>query len=101
MHTLLRDTEMAPASYVTADHLMDTPLPQLLAELDVELHESSITDSGFYGAVVVLRDGQMVLSMPGGRSEFEQDTVARMLLAEALGIETAPIPEPLRMKVVA
>ncbi len=80
---------------------MDAPLPQLLAELDVELHESSITDAGFYGAVVVLRGGQMVLSMPGGRSEFERDTVARMLLAEALGIETAPIPEPLRMEVVA
>lgn len=101
MHTLLRDTETTPASYVTADHLMDAPLPQLLAELDVELHESSITDAGFYGAVVVLRGGQMVLSMPGGRSEFQRDTVARMLLAEALGIETAPIPEPLRMEVVA
>lgn len=88
------------ASLTTA-RLLDTPLPQLLGELGVELHESSITDAGFYGAVVVLRDGQMVLSMPGGRSAFQRDTVARMLLAEALGIETAPIPEPLRMKVVA
>lgn len=101
MSTLTAEAVAVPASCVTVDHLMDVPLPQLLAELDVELHESSIVDAGFYGAVVVLGDGQLVLSMPGGRSDFERDTVARMLLAEALGIETAPIPEPLRMKVVA
>lgn len=101
MSTLLRETVGAPASCTTpaVDHLMDAPLPRLLAELDVLLHDSSITDAGFFGAVVERRDGQLILAMPVGRSAFERDTVARMLLAELLGVEAAPIPEPLRMKV--
>jgi len=81
----------------TPARLLDTPLPQLLAELDVELVDSSIRDRGFFGAVVQRRDGQLILSMPVGRSAFERDTAARMLLGEVLGVDCAPIPEPLRM----
>jgi hypothetical protein len=68
-----------------------------LAELDVALVDSSIADAGFFGAVVQRRDGQLVLAMPSGRSVFERDTAARMLLGEVLGVDCAPIPEPLRM----
>jgi hypothetical protein len=76
---------------------LDAPLDQLLLELDVELHLSQITDPGFIGAVVQRRDGQLILAMPVGRSDFERDTAARMLLGEVLGVDCAPIPEPLRM----
>jgi len=79
---------------LSTDHLLDTPLPRLLAELDVELVESSITDAGFFGALVERRDGSRVLSMPVGRSAFERDTAARMLLAEGLGLDAPPVPVP-------
>ncbi|MGA5767405.1 hypothetical protein ACPC36_07975 [Streptomyces pseudogriseolus] len=75
--------------------LLDTPLPRLLAAYEVELVDSSIAEPGFFGAFVVLRDGSRLLSMPVGRSEFERDTAARMLLAEGLGLAAPPVPAPL------
>jgi hypothetical protein len=75
--------------------LLETPLPQLLAELCVELVDSEITDRTYFGAFVEHRDGSRVLSMPPGRPAFERDTAARMLLAEGLGHEAPPVPAPL------
>jgi hypothetical protein len=75
--------------------LVETPLPQLLAEFGVELVDSTITDRTYFGAFVEHRDGSRVLSMPPGRPEFERDTAARMLLAEGLGLDAPPVPAPL------
>jgi hypothetical protein len=88
---------LAQTCPVTPAHLLEAPLPQLLAELDVILHDSSITDRSFVGAVVQRRDGQLVLAMPPGRPDWERDAVARALLAEALGVDLAPLPEPYRL----
>jgi len=79
------------------DRLLDTPLPQLLAELDVELVDSAIADPTFVGAYVERRDGSRILSMPVGRSWLEHDTVARMLLAEGLDLDAPPLPAPLKV----
>lgn len=86
---------LAPPALST-DHLLDAPLDELLAELDVELTDSSITDAGFFGALVERRDGSRLLAMPVGRSAFERDTAARMLLAEGFGLD-APVSSPLEM----
>ena len=75
-----------PPTGTTAALLSDTPLPQLLAELGVELRESSITDPTFFGVFLERGDGTRVLRMPVGRSAFEHDTAARMLLADGLGL---------------
>jgi hypothetical protein len=56
-----------------------------------------ITDAGFFGALVERRDGTLILSMPPGRSAFERDTTARMLLAEGLGLDAPPVPSPLEV----
>jgi len=77
--------------------VLETPLPQLLAELGVELVDSEITDRTYFGAFVEHRDGSRVLSMPPGRPAFERDTAARMLLAEGLGLEAPPVPAPLEV----
>lgn len=77
--------------------LLDAPLPDLLAAHRVELVDSSITDAGFFGALVERRDGTLILSMPVGRSAFERDTAARMLLAEGLGLDAPPVPAPLEV----
>ncbi|MGY0067200.1 hypothetical protein ACWZEH_10280 [Streptomyces sp. QTS137] len=80
---------------LSVDHLMDTPLPVLINELGVTLFDSEITDREFFGAVVERKTGELLLTMPAGRSEFERDTVARYLLAQALGVDVAPMPAPL------
>ncbi|MFI6337114.1 hypothetical protein [Streptomyces sp. NPDC050535] len=78
-----------------ADHLMDTPLPVLISELGVTLTDSPITDRAFFGAVIVQRKtGELRLTMPTGRSELEHDTVARYLLAQALGVPVPDMPAP-------
>ncbi|MFE9736136.1 hypothetical protein ACFYO9_37420 [Streptomyces sp. NPDC005863] len=85
----------AAVAALAPDPLLDTPLPELLSEYGVELVSSSITDAGFFGAFVELKDGSRILSMPTGRSGFERDTVARMLLSDGLGLGGPPVPEPM------
>jgi hypothetical protein len=82
---------------MTTARLLDAPLPQLLADLDVELVESSITDPGFIGAVVQRRDGSLVLSMPPGRPRLERDSVARAMLGQAIGVPLSPLPDPYQL----
>ncbi|GAT81093.1 hypothetical protein DF19_39710 [Streptomyces sp. F-3] len=82
-------------SIPSVETLMDTPLPVLINELGVTLIDSSITDADFFGAVVERKTGELLLTLPAGRSDFERDTVARFLLAQALGVPVAPLPEPL------
>jgi hypothetical protein len=86
--------QKASAIPATPD-LLDAPLADLLAAHRVELVGSSIEDATFFGAFVERRDGTRILSMPVGRSAFEHDTAARMLLAEGLGLDAPPLPEPL------
>jgi hypothetical protein len=76
---------------------LDAPLDDLLLELDVELHLSQITDPGFVGAVVVRRDGSLLLSMPPGRPQLERDTAARAMLGQAIGVPLGPLPEPYQL----
>lgn len=80
---------------VSRINLLKAPLPQLLSELGVELVDSAISDPTFFGSFIERRDGSRVLSMPVGRSAFERDTAARMLLAEGLGLDAPPVPVPL------
>ncbi|CAL9664557.1 hypothetical protein SUDANB1_07143 [Streptomyces sp. enrichment culture] len=87
---------LAPPALSTR-RLLDAPLPHLLAEFDVELIDSKITDATFFGAFVEAPDGSRVLSMPPGRSAFERDTAARMLLAERFGLDAPPVPAPLEV----
>jgi hypothetical protein len=76
--------------------LFDTPLPQLLADLDVELVESSaIDDPTVTGYLVVRRDGHGVLAMPTGRPAFERDIAARVILAEAFDLPRPTLPSML------
>ncbi|MFI9569723.1 hypothetical protein [Streptomyces rishiriensis] len=77
-------------------HLLDAPLLDLLAELDVTLDESSITDPEFTGAAVVTRDG-VVLSMRSGQPDWERDAVARVLLSRVHNVPLSPLPEPYRI----
>jgi hypothetical protein len=79
---------------ISPTRLLDTPLPQLLDEASVILVDSSITDRGFFGAVVQRKSGEIILSMPAGRSELEHDTVARYLLAQVFDVDLPQLPAP-------
>jgi hypothetical protein len=77
---------------LSAERLLDAPLPDLLADLAVELVESSITDPTFIGALLQLPDGSLVLSMPPGRPRLERDSVARAMLGRAVGVPLGRLP---------
>lgn len=91
--TLTQGCALPQQKMPTVARLLDAPLPQLLAELDILLVDSSITDPGFIGAVVQRRDGSLVLSMPPGRPRLERDTVARAMLGQAIGVPLGRLPE--------
>jgi hypothetical protein len=84
---------------LSPQRLLDAPLAELLAELDVTLDESPITDPSFSGAAVVTRD-RLILSMRPGQPESERDAVARALLGRVLGVPLSPLPEPYRISEV-
>lgn len=77
----------------SVDHLMDTPLQQLVEELHVELKESCITDPGFTGYLWSDNRG-IVVALPPGRSELEHDCMARFLIGRAFHVDMPDLPAP-------
>ncbi|MFJ9420730.1 hypothetical protein [Streptomyces sp. NPDC101249] len=84
----------APGRRPSADEILDTPLPELLAAWAVERLSTSVTDRGFFGAVLERRDGRKLLAMPVNRPALESDTVARYLLAKAFDVDLPDMPPP-------
>jgi hypothetical protein len=85
-------TRLPARRTITPARLLNAPLDELLIELDVQLHPSSITDPGFVGALIQRRDGSLVLSMPPGRPRLERDCVARAMLGRVVGVPMGPLP---------
>ncbi|MER5902986.1 hypothetical protein ABT150_23255 [Streptomyces mirabilis] len=92
--TVSQGCAMPERPELTPAHVLDTPLPRLLAETGVELFDSTITDSGFCGAVVQRKKGGILLAMPTGRSQIETDTVARYLIAQVFDVDLSELPPP-------
>jgi hypothetical protein len=78
---------------ITIDRLLDAPLTELIAETDVELMASSITDENFFGAAVV-RKGRITVMLRAGLSDFEHDVIVRYLIGQALRMDLTPLPAP-------
>ncbi|MEU2924175.1 hypothetical protein ABZ636_03810 [Streptomyces sp. NPDC007251] len=74
---------------MSTDHLLDTPLPQLLAEFGVQVTVLE-ADPGFTGGAYVRGDGSLLFVRPAGRPEAEWEIVARAMLGQALRV---PMPE--------
>ncbi|MFF0746592.1 hypothetical protein ACFYVL_40005 [Streptomyces sp. NPDC004111] len=75
----------------SVDELWDAPLPELYERLNVELVESPIADPKFFGAVMVRREGGIILMLAPGLTEFETDCFARSLLSDAVGGVLPPL----------
>lgn len=84
---------MTLAVALSEDYVMDTPLPQLLAELHAELVEVPTGDAAFCGQVEVHGE-QIKLSVSSRWSEIVQDGMARALLGFALRVPLPPLPAP-------
>lgn len=100
--TLATQSAPAPASFVThpmTDHLLDTPLPQLLAEFRVDVSELPIDDPGFSGGTYVRDDGSMLFAMRQGQPAAEREMIARAMLGEALRVPMPPLPAPYELTV--
>ncbi|MBB4984996.1 hypothetical protein [Streptomyces nymphaeiformis] len=88
----------ASANTLTVDRLLSAPLSKLLAEVNAEIVDTSVTDESFFGQVVKPRTGTALLCMPTGRSAFERDTVARILVGKLVGAPMRPVPPSLDVR---
>jgi hypothetical protein len=98
MDTLLRDAAMTPAAYATstADHLMDAPLDELLAEFGVDVSEVD-AEPAFTGGTAVRGDGSLLFVKPAGRPSAEWELMARAMLGAALRVQLPPLPDPYQL----
>jgi hypothetical protein len=81
---------------LSTDVLLDTPLPQLLADLGIELSERPAADLPPCGYAVV-RGGSVALRMPEGQNRWEREMVARSMIGSALRVPLPELPEPFRL----
>lgn len=93
MSTLLPTPAQGAAASVTPARLLDTPLPDLLAEFGVELDTSSIDDPTFTGYMLVDHD-RLLISLPAGRPDSEREIAVRSMLGSALRVPMPPLPAP-------
>jgi len=101
--SLLDDRVAAPASYVTRptpDHLLDTPLPQLLAEFRVDVSELPIDNPGFTGGTYIRDDGSLLFAMRVGQPAAEREMIARAMLGRALRVPMPELPPPYQLTVL-
>jgi hypothetical protein len=78
-----------PVISPTTDHLLDAPLPDLLAEFRVDVSVLEV-DPGFTGGTYVRDDGSLLFVKPAGRLASEWEMMARSMLGLALRV---PMPE--------
>ncbi|MGW4603701.1 hypothetical protein ACWENS_10570 [Streptomyces sp. NPDC004532] len=83
-----------PPPALSADYLLDTPLPQLLAEFGVDLITSSITDPTFTGGTYVRDDGTILFAMRAGQPDAEWEMLARAMLGRVLRVPMPDLPAP-------
>lgn len=79
---------------LTIARLLDAPINELIAETDVELIKSSITDVNFFGAVVARKGKRTVVMMRAGLTDFEHDVIVRYLIGQSLHMDLTPLPAP-------
>ncbi|MFB9438059.1 hypothetical protein [Streptomyces showdoensis] len=82
----------ATGTTLSTARLFSAPLPELLAEADAKIVESSIDDSDYYGAIVKPPVGPAIVCIPESRSAAERSVMARLLVGRLLGAPMLPLP---------
>lgn len=93
MNTVAPAQTSDSAASVTPDHLMDTPLPQLLAELNIALSVIPIEDPTFCGYILARGERVDTVVVSSAWSELVQDSMARAMLGVAFRVPLPPLPE--------
>ncbi|TXS22422.1 hypothetical protein EAO70_06055 [Streptomyces sp. adm13(2018)] len=83
----------AASNTLTVDRLLSAPLPELLAEVGAQLIDAPAADDTL--GRIEGRLGAARLTMPTGRSAFERDTIARILVGKLVGAPMRPVPPSL------
>lgn len=81
---------------ITPAHLLDTPLPDLLAEFNIDVSVLE-AEPGFTGGTYVREDGSLLLLRPAGRPAAEWELMARAMLGKAFHVPMPPLPEPYQL----
>lgn len=87
-----------PVEHKTFDYIFEADLAALLAEYEVRILTSEITDPAFFGAVVV-RGSRISILLSPNLGEFELDFFPRYLICQALGMDLEPLPTPFEVEV--
>lgn len=88
-------TALRPAP--STDHLLDTPLPDLLAEFNVDVSELQVDEPKFTGGTYIRPDGSMLFALPHGQNRWEREMIARSMLGQALRVPMPELPEPYQL----
>ncbi|MGW3727327.1 hypothetical protein [Streptomyces sp. NPDC000851] len=80
----------------SAEHVLNAPLADLLAEFDIELDFYAIDDPTFTGIAVVKRDKVRYI-LPAGRPSAEREIVVRAMLGQTLHVDLPDLPEPYQL----
>ncbi|WP_333758854.1 hypothetical protein [Streptomyces sp. ISBFB 2968] len=83
----------SPQDEGAGSHLLNAPLPRLLAEHDVEVVVIE-ADPAFTGGTFQRPDGSLLFVRPAGRPVAEWEVTARALLGRALRVALPPLPAP-------
>ncbi|MFE0887883.1 hypothetical protein ACFW4Q_02410 [Streptomyces rochei] len=86
-------TALLARASLSTDHLMNAPLPQLLAEHGVDVVEVE-AEPGFTGGTYARADGSLLFVRPAGRPVAEWEITARALLGRVLRVPLPPLPAP-------
>ncbi|MFJ9037945.1 hypothetical protein ACIRF8_15300 [Streptomyces sp. NPDC102406] len=81
----------------TTDDLLDTPLTELLAELDVELIEFTPSPDYPPCGYAIARGGRVGLRLPAGQNRWEREMVARSMIGSALRVPMPELPAPFEL----
>lgn len=83
----------------STDHLLDAPLPQLLAEFNVDVSVLE-AEPGFTGGTYVREDGSLLFVRPAGRPVTEWELMARVMLGQALRVPMPELPDRYELTVM-
>lgn len=81
-----------PVTRPTVDHLMDTPLADLLTEFRVDVSTVE-ADPGFTGGTYVRKDGSMLFVFRAGQPTAEREMIARAMLGRVLRVPMPELPD--------
>jgi len=81
-----------PVSGLTAAHVCDLPLDELLAQVNGCLGTTEINEPGFFGYITVHASGRFVIRLPSRASQLHRELAIRYFVTVHLGLPAHRFP---------